>query len=1644
LNKDDLLMEKDTSVNFVGDSDGVVDVLLICALKDEYDQVLMVTDGLQKPGWVERKETNGWIVADGKFDTASDSINIRASWATHMGRESTQAIASRLINANPAHCLAMSGICAGRRDKVALGDVIFAERMWSYDAGKLVNEKGEQHFHGDPVQYRPPAPWVHRMQYESPPSSAEWLDLRPRLPLEHQENWALLCFLANVDPRDHVDFRNKCPNWSAVLTRLMKRGWLKEIRSLRGIVQYLFKGRFLEKTLNLTTEGQETAEKLKSCYPHGLPEPAAFKVHIAPIATGAAVTEDPDIFSRLSPSMRKVLGVEMEASAIAALGEVNDMPVIVAKGVSDYGDHLKDDRYRDFAARASAECLIGLLRNATDLLGSNRTENSTAILTLVQEGFTSLQERLDVFEPGLDMHSGLHGGSTLAEHHGTDALHELHCILKRRTSYDQDTLGELNRLVIDTGETGKFCATTISIRVEIYNWIARVAASTDLLEEAEKSIAMVAELGGQVSPIALAWCDVVRGDPNAGLQSLRDSHDADSQSNLFAILRKKKGIEEALAYFDFIENISPEQFTAIGWKNVVGCLAEADRVVDATKIYSFLPDDYVADCPLLGYIGGIVCAARLVPEDHRHRVVIEEFLAASEHLLEGGDTDQWRQSACDAFKLSIDAARDVNDRGLEKSAAGWLRWLRLIDPIQKQDELALLINDTNDGRKAVEVIPLAVALRVEFNPAPLEKHLMRLEALGGLSPKELNARFLLLRYFKRYHELASFIEDNWEKLIGAGSAAALGGALIHAYVSAGECGRADKVLTAKEADLYHFDVPWYRLMIDQCRGEDPTQRAMEIYESSETFEDLWSLVNGLEMGQRWAELMPYALILFEKERNAENALRYIECLRRTKAPKVEVTNFLQKSPDLVDLNAELKSVQAWALYSLGEVEEARKLNNQLLDERRNINDLGLDINLAIRMGEWERFADIIAREWECRSELPAHALLHLAKLAGWGAKEKAILLAEEAVGQLPDDPNILVQAYSIAIALARDDIAMPWINKAAQLSITDEGPVSSHSFTELIEMMKDRREDWKRKNDLFRNAKIPMHWAASILNVPLSRFLIAIPRENKAQSDPRKRYPVPVRSGAREPIDMVSVRKVLLDITSIIILCELGHLSRVINSVDEVYLSPHILEILLQERDKVTYHQPSRVNAVKPLLEMYRNGDLKLAEEKAPDTLIEEVGVEIATLLGGAKRSKGLCIHSGKLYRVGSYLEDEADIGEFVDYLTSPSMVAHALHGESRITTSTRDEALTYLKQVANGETSGVEISSGTPIFLDTVSVQYLANTGLLSELVNTGRQVFVHSSTVEEWKALVDTEPHTVEIVNVLDNIRQVLRTGMTEGKVKFIREGQKDEDDERSSVIEMPVIDLLEDVSYVDALCIDDRFLNSMPFLEDRKGNKAPVCCSLDMVNMLLKRAEITDVEYSDAIHLMREWTLFALPVDEGELFQLLSVMELDESGESSESAELRVIREYLARLHSADVLCTAQDLNYLDGLWRAGQSVVSKLWADETSELEVIEARADWVIEHIIPDIELAMRFVPDREERLEQIAITRLQVALSPPDIPAEHRQVYTKWLDRKFVAPNFPANSHIINIIAEQTSQWVVERAKEVVNELEKSGYEDTD
>jgi len=335
-----------------------LDVVLITALKDELDAVRAVDDGAVDDVWDERRDSSGfrYYVRDYAASSAGGRIRIALAQAVEMGGLAAAQVAARLVNELRPRCLAMCGICAGRRGKVALGDVIVADRVYKYDDGKMIAHENDQGVRIEEVwsdirTYNLDARWKQAAEsfFDDWADGSESL-VRQRPPsYRRQELWLLqgLWEQKGGDPplSDHPDRKKKCPSWTDVVRRLRQRK------------------RITRTGLKLTKTGRSFLEEQRTLHPDGLPEDEPFRLHVGPIATGSQVVEDGRVFERLARAERKVLGLEMEAAAIGMVAEVERVPwMIVAKGVTDHADREKDDSFRAFSARAAAEFVLAFLR----------------------------------------------------------------------------------------------------------------------------------------------------------------------------------------------------------------------------------------------------------------------------------------------------------------------------------------------------------------------------------------------------------------------------------------------------------------------------------------------------------------------------------------------------------------------------------------------------------------------------------------------------------------------------------------------------------------------------------------------------------------------------------------------------------------------------------------------------------------------------------------------------------------------------------------------------------------------------------------------------------------------------------------------------------------------------------------------------------------------------------------------------------------------------------------------------------------------------------------------------------------------------------------------------------------------------------
>jgi nucleoside phosphorylase len=333
-----------------------VDVLIATALEMERDAVRDAATWREGPSgaqhW-EDKDTNkqpeyslgDYILPQG------GSIKIALARPTWMGGIFTANVVSALMERLDPRCLAMCGVCAGNPADVALGDVVIASTVFQYDRGKQNAENFEADLFPTPTDIA----WVQRAR-----------DLRPDGLPSHgiasgsdASLWLLERLYAGADPLKHPAFARYFPRgtWEERITRMEQGGMVRR------------EGR----TFIITNHGKEFVDR-ELAYTVDPPSRLPFAILVGPMASGNAVVKDGVTWDMLKRTggQRSTIALEMEAASIGAAGYGrSSYKWIVVKGVMDHADPKKDDRYKPFAARASAEVLLRFLEQNADSIKRN-------------------------------------------------------------------------------------------------------------------------------------------------------------------------------------------------------------------------------------------------------------------------------------------------------------------------------------------------------------------------------------------------------------------------------------------------------------------------------------------------------------------------------------------------------------------------------------------------------------------------------------------------------------------------------------------------------------------------------------------------------------------------------------------------------------------------------------------------------------------------------------------------------------------------------------------------------------------------------------------------------------------------------------------------------------------------------------------------------------------------------------------------------------------------------------------------------------------------------------------------------------------------------------------------------------------------
>lgn len=315
------------------DSGARADVVVVTALKVELDALIAVS-GVE---WSAGRDAQGYPYHSADLG----GLRVVAARTGGAGEVGAAERAVRLVDAFEPQVLAICGICAGDPARTALGDVVVATRIFNYEHGKRTADgalaPSQQTFDLRP-QWRidaedlahAPDRWLGALTDARPPS------------LRRLREQALMAL--------HAD--GTVERFSDLDGHARRRVW-------KGLVDAGFvTGR--PPNFTLTAAGREKAEEIE--WDGGPHADAAPRAHLGVMATGSAVRGDAAVWSQLCELQRDAIAVEMESTAIGAIAHAARRDFLAIKGVSDYADGDKDDRFHDFASRTAAAFLLAFVR----------------------------------------------------------------------------------------------------------------------------------------------------------------------------------------------------------------------------------------------------------------------------------------------------------------------------------------------------------------------------------------------------------------------------------------------------------------------------------------------------------------------------------------------------------------------------------------------------------------------------------------------------------------------------------------------------------------------------------------------------------------------------------------------------------------------------------------------------------------------------------------------------------------------------------------------------------------------------------------------------------------------------------------------------------------------------------------------------------------------------------------------------------------------------------------------------------------------------------------------------------------------------------------------------------------------------------
>jgi hypothetical protein len=1160
---------------------------------------------------------------------------------------------------------------------------------------------------------------------------------------------------------------------------------------------------------------------------------------------------------------------------------------------------------------------------------------------------------------------------------------------------------------------GNLAGCSDELRARGLAWCARLLSRSEKIEQAEKFLEVARSLGGFPEiRIAEAFLLSQKGDKAAALHALASIDSDASRSAGLMIVEYHDGAEAALKWMNDA-GFTVEHLDSDGKSILLSKQLQMGYWDDASKTVCAFSECDFGQTPILYHLAAITKLVAAVHTDFRAVVLTQvPFEAQAFPLASDAVSIDARRAAHEYFLNAVEAAKQLACPRAARTDDEYALWLELRDPAQTIHGKNRLEAKLRDPDSALGFVRYAFQFGIQLDLNAVERDIDRNIAINGeMTLEAAIARFALAFKKPTHLDAANYIVRHHKQLAAYIDPELMLSRQIELFSRAGLVEKANEGLN----QLIEQGIPverkrTLRRIIAEAEGNDPVESCKTQYKSTGNLADLINLVGELDEHQQWEDLCEYGRRLFVETRSLRDAELLVMALSNTHSSE-ELVDFLKTNSDLLPQSRNLRMAYAWGLYNEGLLLESRSALAELRDDSRNANYRSLQINLAIAMGDWASLSDFVTNEYQERENRTAQDLMGAAQLSLDLGLPHARELVYEAAARADDDAALLATAYFVATKAGWEDNpeVFRWLERAAELS-GDDGPIQKMSFEDIL----DRKPEWDRRTSetwrLLTLGQIPNFLAAQSLNRTLIDHMTFPALANLSESDPRHRNVIPAYSGKRMPLNFdVSNKTVALDATALLTLSFLNILDATLDAFKTTCIPHSTLSWLFEERQKASFHQPSRIANAHQIRDLLATDSL---EKFTPSTvansdLSDQVGDQLSILIAEAEKiregddTQHIVVRPAPVHRISSLMKEDADLSAHTAVLCSCLAVVDKLKQKAQITAKEEKRARVYLQIHEKQWPNQPVISDGAVLYLDDLAITNLLHLGLLGKIKAAGLRAVAAPREINEVDALISYERISDEVKEVINRIRTSLNSRIESGQVK-VGSRQNFGENERDMIQDHPTVGIIALTRHCDATIVDDRFVNQHANI-DQDGTRSPVLSTLDLLDSLATSSVISNDDWLEYRTRLRRAGYFFVSVNEDELNQCIRAASIVNK-QVVETAELKAIRESLLSVRMRDWLQLPNEAPWLDGTHQTFIRVLRNLWGDG-ADIEEAMARSSWLAEQI--DIRgWAHRIAKENADHVVRIGRgAYILMLLRPPESDQQDIvDAYLTWAEERILAP----------------------------------------